>query len=462
MKRIAGLIFLLCTYFPLSAQEFDTLTYASFMDWVRIYHPIAAQAEINLRMGDMEVLQARGGFDPLVYGNLDNKEYNGTTYYDRRDVGVDIPTWGGVELNGVYEQNTGNYLNPERVSPSDGLFAVGASVNLGQGLILDQRRAALRQAEIYQQSTASQRLQLLNGLYLQATDMYWRWALAYANQLVLEEGVDLAAERFEAVKISFEQGDLPAIDTVEAYSQLLNREYRLQEAENNFFARTQELNTFLWDSETNPMFLDPSVVPESLDLEQLQLLDETELRVMVSSHPDIQVADFELASLDVERRLRAQEILPVVKVKYNFLTQDLGDFQRSRFFENDYKWGLTIYTPIMWRRARGGLGLTKAKIDYQQNSRELTAFELRTKLESEINNWTVLNSQVFTFQRNVESLEALLQGEARRFEIGESSLFLVNAREVSVFDSRLTLNELISKRKIAYAKARYAAGIGFE
>jgi outer membrane protein TolC len=87
--------------------------------------------------------------------------------------------------------------------------------------------------------------------------------------------------------------------------------------------------------------------------------------------------------------------------------------------------------------------------------------QLRTKLETELNSWNLLNQQVRTLGENVKSLEALLTGETRRFEIGESSLFLVNAREVAVFDARVTLNELSSRLQIAYAKARFAAGVGF-
>jgi outer membrane protein TolC len=108
------------------------------------------------------------------------------------------------------------------------------------------------------------------------------------------------------------------------------------------------------------------------------------------------------------------------------------------------------------------VGLTKAKIEMKQTSRDLKELQLRNKLESELNNWTVLNQQVSTIGQNVESLEALLKGETRRFEIGESSLFLVNAREVAVFDSRITLNDLASKLRTSYAKTRFAAGIGFE
>ncbi len=132
------------------------------------------------------------------------------------------------------------------------------------------------------------------------------------------------------------------------------------------------------------------------------------------------------------------------------------------FFENNYKWDVSVYTPLLLRKSRGALGLTKAKIDFKRNSRELKELQLRTKLESELNTFSNLKIQINTLEQNVQSLEALLQGEVRRFNIGESSLFLINAREVTVFDSRLTLNELVSKSKIAFAKARYAAGLGFD
>ena len=279
---------------------------------------------------------------------------------------------------------------------------------------------------------------------------------------VLIEGGDLAQSRFDYVKSSFEQGDLAAIDTVEAYSQLLNRQYRLQSAENTFFATTQELNTFLWDGEGNPMELESGIIPQGLYEEFTSIPDFDELRTSVVNHPDLQITDFELASLDVERRLKGQQIIPTVKLKYNFLTETISEFDQSPFFENNYKWGVSVYTPLLWRKARGAVGLAKAKIDFKQNSRDLKEIQLRTKLESELNNWRILNQQVETFSENVQSLQALLTGEMRRFQMGESSLFLVNAREVSVFDSRVTLNELAARLRISYAKTRYAAGLGFE
>lgn len=461
MKKV-GLFFLgLVSPCLLLAQESKQLDFENFMLWVRNFHPITVQADLNLRVGQMEVRKARGGFDPMIYGTLDQKQFNQSTYFDKREVGLIVPTWMGVELLGNFEQNNGVYLNSENSVPTNGLFSAGAAVNLGQGLLLDERRATLQKAQLYEQATAVERLNLRNELNLEATLAYWNWAAAYENKLVLEEGVDRAKIRFEGIKRSYELGDQAAIDTVEALSQLLTRQYRLQLAENTLFESAQVVNTFLWNEAGDPMFLDSDIIPQPLSQFQPASPEVEELRASLSSHPDLLLADFDLASLAVERRLKSQELLPVVKLKYNFLTETLADTQPSPLVETNYKWGVSVYTPLFLRKTRGAIGSTKAKIEIKQTSRNLKEQQIRTKLESELNAWNILNQQVRTLSENVASLESLLTGELRRFEIGESSLFLVNAREVAVFDSRITLNNLSAKLFMAYAKTRFAAGVGF-
>jgi len=461
MKKVALLLFLLLSSASLLAQEVQKLSFEDYMKWVQDFHPISIQANLNLRLGQMEVRKARGGFDPMLYGNLDKKEFNQSTYFEKREAGVLVPTWMGVELMGDFEQNSGAYLNSERNVPTNGLFSAGAAVNLGQGLLLDDRRATLQKAKLYEQATAVERLNFRNELNLQATAAYWKWAAAYENKLVLEEGVKLAEVRFNGIKRSYELGDQAAIDTVEALSQLLNRQYRLQLADITFFENTQVLNTYLWNDSGEPMLLDSAIIPQALSQFLNPAPEAEELRTLVGRHPELLLTDFDLVSLNVEKRLRTQELLPVVKLKYNFLTENLADARPSPLFENNYKWGVTVYTPLFLRRTRGELGSTIAKLEIKQTGRNLKEQQLRTKLEAELNSWNVLNQQVRTLAENVKSLEALLTGETRRFEIGESSLFLVNAREVAVFDARVTLNELSSRLQIAYAKARFAAGIGF-
>jgi hypothetical protein len=136
------------------------------------------------------------GFDPMLYGNLDKKEFNQSTYFEKREAGVLVPTWMGVELMGNFEQNNGAFLNSESQCPQMGLLSAGAAVNLGQGLILDDRRATLQKAQLYEQATEVERLNFRNELNLQATAVYWKWAAAYENKLVLGRGSEACKIRF--------------------------------------------------------------------------------------------------------------------------------------------------------------------------------------------------------------------------------------------------------------------------
>jgi outer membrane protein TolC len=333
---------------------------------------------------------------------------------------------------------------------------------LAQGLLIDRRRAALRQAQVYVESTKAERIQIRNDLFMESTEAYWAWAGDYQNVKVLEGGVKLAEERFEMVKESYIQGDFPAIDTVEAYTQVMDRIYRLQTAQIEFFKSTQFLNTFLWDENNEPVDLMESVYPENVLDPTIFDYSKESMREYIFRHPQLLLTDYDIESLQIDRRYKSNMLLPVLKVNYNFLLEDINEFQLSPFLENNYKLGMTFSMPLFLRGERGDLGLTKAKINFKTYERDLKLLQLTTKLESEIYNFETVEKQLGIYNNNVNGLQKLLNGELMRFEVGESSLFLVNAREVSLISARTTLNNLAAKRKSAYAKMLNAAGLGFD
>ncbi|HSJ66299.1 MAG TPA: TolC family protein [Anditalea sp.] len=460
MRRLLFIAIMMSLGYQAQAQ--DTLSYESYMEWVGQFHPVVNQADITIEIGRQEMRMARGGFDPYVYGYLDQKEFNDVGYYNKREAGLVIPTMAGIELHGRVEQNTGQYLNPEGRVPTEGLMSIGASINLGQGLLIDGRRRALQQAEIFRDAAYVDRQIMLNELYLDASEAYWQWAAAYQDVVVMREAVALAVIRFEAIKGSFIYGDLPAIDTLEAYTQVLNREYRLQAKEMDYYQRMQTLNVYLWDDTGGPMNLAETVVPQPL-FEPVDLsYDLTDLRVNLQNHPRLQRIDFDLANLDVDRRWRMNQLLPVAQLHYNYLTPTNGiEPSNHVFFENNYKFGATIRTPLFLRRERGALGVVRSRIDFTLRDRDMRFVNLRARLETEVNNVETLHDQFRVFSANVVGLQRLLEGEQTRFELGESSLFLINAREVSRIEGELILNDVIARRNIAYARLMFAAGLGF-
>jgi outer membrane protein TolC len=106
--------------------------------------------------------------------------------------------------------------------------------------------------------------------------------------------------------------------------------------------------------------------------------------------------------------------------------------------------------PLFLREERGKLQLTKAK--QQANSLELvqTAREVENNLLAAYNEWQSLEEQIRFQEQMVANANTLRNGEVTRFQNGESSLFLVNSREMKLVEAQVKLYSLITK----YAKAK--------
>ncbi|MCH8546163.1 MAG: TolC family protein [Cryomorphaceae bacterium] len=456
MKR---LIILLClTTAHLSAQ--DILDFETFMRWVGDYHPIPKQASLTATIGRESVKAARGGFDPVAFASINEKVYNEVNYYQRQVYGVDIPTWAGLSVHGMMERNSGVYLNPEKTVPQSGLMTAGLTLNIGQGLLIDERRRALFQAKAFEKQTVAEQRKVLNNLYLEATHIYWQWALAEENFKVLQRGLEVTMERFEGIRESFLQGELPAIDTVEAYTQVQTIKFRLREQENRRYIMRQLVSTFTWTENEMPMELNEDVLPEPLS----GLSDPSEIGqpyAQLPNHPELLELENRRDILNIERRWKAEQLKPILFLRYNLLSEDFNVNDHA-FFQNNYSLGGGFVFPLFLRKERGNLNIVKSELKQIDFERELVQLQLRNELDAELNSLRITNEQVEIFQENVSNLDRLLRAEQTRFEIGESSIFLINARETSLLDGQVTLNQTKANYLINQAKVRVAAGIGWQ
>ena len=130
-----------------------TFTTESFFSIVIKNHPLAQKANLKPRYGSFTLLKSKGGFDPKLSNEIDQKYFNSAQYYSYLNAGLKVPTWFGVELKTGLEMNDGVYLSKEHNTPQNGLVYAGLSINLGQGLFIDQRRAELFKAKIFQNSS---------------------------------------------------------------------------------------------------------------------------------------------------------------------------------------------------------------------------------------------------------------------------------------------------------------------
>jgi outer membrane protein TolC len=430
-----------------------------FYEIVLNNHPLAKQAGLKTQFGENSVLKAKGGFDPKIYNQIDQKYYNSSQYYSLINAGLKVPTWYGIEVKSGFETNRGDYLDPHDKTPNGGLWYGGVSVNLGQGMMIDQRRAELFKARIYQQSTIFEQKLQLNELIYESGYSYWNWFLSYHSSKVLEESFALATERFEAVKRTAELGDRPAIDTLEAEIQVQNRESLLRNYEADLQSTGYKLATFLWNENAAPLELENKTTPldvDSLIIGSEGIMNESEIDSAISNHPYLQITNYKIKSLEVEKRLKREQLKPQLNLQYNLINEPVNYNPLTALSVNNYKWGLTFEMPIFLRKERGDLALADLKIQDEQYNFENNQAYLQYKIKNAMVEYNNALVQVEIYRNTVEDTKRLLDAEKLMFETGESSLFLINARELAYIQSKLKLIEVIAKSQQALLSLRFA------
>lgn len=135
--------------FSLTAQEISSkeLTYNEFLGYVKKYHPLVKNANLEISKSQANLMMARGGFDPKIEVDFSKKQFKDKEYYSILNSSFKIPTWYGIEIKAGFDNNEGMYLNPQNTVPNQGLTSLGITVPLGQGLFINQRMADLQKGK---------------------------------------------------------------------------------------------------------------------------------------------------------------------------------------------------------------------------------------------------------------------------------------------------------------------------
>ena len=425
----------------------EVLRFDEYLAMVKKFHPIVKQAELVIDESQAKLLKSRGAFDPKIEVDYDRKQFKGTEYYDRLNGTFKIPTWFGVELKGTFEQNDGQFLNPEAFVPEDGLYSAGLSVPLGEGLWINDRMASLKQAKLFREQAKADRDIYVNNILFEASLVYFKWLKAYNEFKLFENFLVNADQRYQGILRRVELGESAEIDGTEARIAFNSRKLSLEQSRVKLLKTALELSTFLWLENNIPVELQPNVIPDvdsepiidnTFDINQLQT-NET----IIENHPKMLSLDYKIQSLDVERRLKTNKLLPTINAEYNFLTEN-PDIART-FNSAEYKGGLNINFPLFLRKERGDLRLAKIKLNDVTFERDATRVTLENKinaLQQELDSYVVQNEVT---QQMVTDYQQMLIAEERKFQLGESSLFLVNSRESKLIDGQLKAIEIQNK-----------------
>jgi len=452
MKSILVFLFLSCSLFG-QENNLKELTYNEYLGFVKKYHPMVKSANLEVNNAQANLMMARGGFDPKFEVDFDQKKFKNNEYYSVLNSSFKIPTWYGIEVKAGFDNSEGVYLNPQNTLPNQGLTSLGVTIPIGQGLFINQRMSDLRKAKIQLQlSQAERKLKAIEVLY-DASIAYFNWKRNYREVQLYRTYLKNAQIRYEGVTILIKNGDKPAIDSVEAGIIVRNRKLNLEDSQLKLAKAKLELSNFLWLENNVPLELQDDIIPE----EKLELTIKETLRIndlllanpSIENHPKISSLQSELAILEVDRKLKANSLLPKIDLGYHYLSEP--NYWNETNFTN-YKLGLNFSFPLFLRKERGGLQLAKFKIQDTQYSLDIERVQLKNKINAQQTEINSLEKQRQLISDLVKDYDTMLNSEERLFSLGESSIFLINSRENNLVSSQLSELSLENRYLISNAE----------
>jgi outer membrane protein TolC len=213
-----------------------------------------------------------------------------------------------------------------------------------------------------------------------------------------------------------------------------------------------ELSNYLWLANDSPYYLPETVLPDpgwkkyDVNNAALPLLEEL-LATARNLHPKLSSYNYKLQILDVEKRLKFQNLLPTVDFRYNILNTDYNVFKNGSraYYQNNYKFGFDIGMPLRLSQGRGEYRAAKIKIQETELDLSMTRLSIQNKVKAYFNDLANLQQQVRLAEASLDNYQRLFRGEDIRFKYGESTLFIINSRENKVLESRQKLIELRTK-----------------
>jgi outer membrane protein TolC len=154
---------------------------------------------------------------------------------------------------------------------------------------------------------------------------------------------------------------------------------------------------------------------------------------------------------------------PTLNANFNLIADSFsskpGSAYENSFSTNNHKVGFEFSMPLFLRKERGKL--QQIRIKQQSTGFELTLArrEIMNDVYSAYNDVKNYERQLKIQQDAAQNQSLLTKAEQRKFDIGESTLFLINTRESKLIDMKIKVESLKSKYEKALANLAYTAGL---
>lgn len=422
--------------------------------------PLILAAEEDKKAAEGELLAAEGGFDPLwkTMGAL--VPVSGYPQ-QRLDTWLEQPTplWGASLMAG-YRIGRGSYpaYDGKLETNNYGEVRGGLRVPVVRDGPIDRRRANIKRAslgvDIAKLSKDQQHVEITRI----ASQRYWDWVGAGRRVTIVSAWLDLALGRDAGLASRVARGEIPDIEREENRRTILQRRTQLVAVERGLEQASIDLSLLYRRADGTPELPSsarlPGSIPEPSPIFPLDAKAD-EARAP-GERPEIRRFEAQREQAKVELEFAKNQRLPAIDLSI-MVSKDLGPGDTKRD-KPVVELGVSIDVPLLARPQRGRIEVQRAALRKIEIQADLQRDRVIAEVRDAASAVRAARTRAEVASREVALAEKLQAAELKRFDLGDSTMLLVNLREQATAEAKLReVDALVDYHK---AVAAYRAALG--
>lgn len=422
--------FMWCAFFFSSSvfsHQANTLPIEEVLLSVDKYYPEIKIAFLKINKAQGDYVNALGQFDPSLNA-LVNSQPIGGYINNYGDTELRIPTlYNGLKLFAGYRNGQGDWpiYSQNYLTNSGGEYRAGLSFPLLRDRFIDKERAGLltKAEKISMRKYDAEAIKIT--IYQQTIKAYWQWVEAGLQLNRYNQLLQLAKLRQKAIEKRANEGDLPTLAIAENLQQIVQREQLRNQGEMAFKQAAIQLSLYYRDKDGHPKLAAENKLPLSLLKKPLK---ESEVFAQLNKHPAIKQLAVYSKIVKLKLDLAQNEMLPNLDATVSTFKQ-YGSGGYPLLIPEAAMVGVSFKLPLYRREAKGKI--ISAQSELQQVNAEMKFLfeQLKNELSKLFIGINIYRQQVLLLEKELKLAQQLQSAEIKKFNAGDSTLFLVNQRE---------------------------------
>ena len=397
----------------------ETIYPKTLYNYLNERNPFVYSAIYKKHLYNAKITKVKGALDTKISGKYDNKKYPASEG-SFNSLLFTTPLENGLEFQGGYRYSIGVQEFNNIKTSKEGEYYFKMSMPLRELFMgTNLRKFNLQKASLQAISFDLEAKDNLRKLYFEIVSSYYQ--LLFSNEILKIEKrlLEKSKKRFNFIKKRVKYGNANKIMQIEAKQQLLNRNQRFINAKNSYDNSFEMLLQYLNISKKR--FIRRYRLPK-IKIKKEKFYFKRAFKYALNHRKDIEQIKYEKKIIYKEKEFNELKNYP----QTNLSLYGVHD----RYYGNGFKVSLNVNIPLQRRGYKGRALELQVEEDNLRSKREKKVLELKRNLKQIINSLNTLKENIKIVKEELYLAKKLEKVQEERYFLGESTLFMLNQREL--------------------------------